>query len=443
MSRRLPARILCAYALPAIGLAAMGWWIVLALLKYAGQELGVGPAALGAIFAVGRVWDAVSDPVVGWASDRTRGRFGRRRPWMLAGAAPAALAFVALWWAPVAMGTPALVWIGGSLFVYYAASTIIAVPHASLGAELSLDSHQRTRLFAARGGLEFIGVLLGAAALGWLEAAEDPRRAATSIAALFGSLLVVGVVLSVGVLREPAEHRDRFRANPWSAFRDVWRNEHARQLIAVFFFSELALSSLAAALPFASGVLGAEPDGGMAAVLVVFMLLVGGSIPMWVWLAGRFGKRRVWLLASALGTLGFAGLFVAGTGPQWALSLFGLCAAVTQGATRVLPHSVKADVIDVDEQRTGERKEGTYFAAWNLAQKTAAGASIAVTGMVLQLAGVGEEGASPDGIRFAIAGWPALLLAVSTLLLWRFRLDGADAASGNLQALPGAVVTSA
>ena len=425
MTKPLETKLLLAYGLPSLGLAAMNWWIVLALLSYSDRVLGFGPAAVGAVFALGRVWDAVSDPWVGWGSDRTRNRFGRRRPWMAWGAVPAALAFVALWSAPTAADGDSPYWIMLALLAFYSASTMVAVPHASLGAELSPDSHQRTRLFAVRGALEFVGMLLGVAALGWLEQATDQRLAATQAACVLGLVLVTTTWVSVGILEEPKEHRDRFHASPYRAFRDVWRNEHARTLLLVFFLSELAISSLAAALPYATAVFGGA-DQGSALTLLVFIVPIALSIPLWVRGAKRFGKRRVWLFASAMSTVGFLGLFLVGPESAALLAVLGFVVGVGQGAVRVLPHAVKADVIDIDEQRTGERKEGTYFAAWNLAQKAAAGGSIAVTGMLIQVAGISDgEIANPWAVRMVVAGWPALLLAFATLGLTRLRVgDG-------------------
>ncbi len=425
MSAPLPNRVLWAYGLPSLGLAAMNWWIILALLSYSDGVLGIGPAAVGAVFGLGRLWDAVSDPWVGWSSDRTRSRFGRRRPWMILGSVPAAVAFVALWASPTVENGGGPGWLMLALLAFYTASTAVSVPHASLGAELSTDSHQRTRLFAARGALEFLGMLLGVAALGWLEQAADARVAAMQIGAVLGVVLIVGTWICVFQLSEPEDHQDRFRANPYAAFRDVWQNEHARTLILVFFLSELAMSSLAAALPFATSAFGSG-DQSSALTLLFFICPIALSIPLWVRAARRFGKRRVWLFASAISTLGFAGLFLSDNESILWLSILGMAVGFGQGAVRVLPHAVKADVIDIDELRTGDRKEGTYFAAWNLAQKAAAGCSIAMTGLLLQFAGISNgEVANPVAVKWVIAGWPATLLALATLGLTRLKVgDG-------------------
>ena len=118
-AQTLSPKTLLLYALPAAGMTCMHWLIMVFLLKYSTDVIGLSPAIVGAIFAGSRLWDAVSDPIAGWASDRTRTRFGRRRPWMLVAAVPGALAFYALWRAPTdATATLSAVWLAASLFFF-------------------------------------------------------------------------------------------------------------------------------------------------------------------------------------------------------------------------------------------------------------------------------------------------------------------------------------
>jgi len=286
-------------------------------------------------------------------------------------------------------------------------------------------------------------MLLGVAALGWLEQAADARVAAIQVGVVLGLVLMAGTWICVFQLSEPEDHQDRFRANPYTAFRDVWRNEHARTLILVFFLSELAMSSLAAALPFATTAFGSG-NHSSALTLLFFICPIALSIPLWVRAARRFGKRRVWLFSSAISSIGFAGLFFADNESIVLLSILGLAVGLGQGAVRVLPHAVKADVIDIDELRTGDRKEGTYFAAWNLAQKAAAGCSIAVTGLLLELAGISNgEVANPTVVKMVIAGWPATLLALATLGLTRLRVGDGDPPTPKKMRPMGAVAATA
>ena len=425
-----PRWMLLAWALPAAGQVAMLWLVIVYLLKFSTDVLGVGPAVVGGLFGLARLWDAVSDPAVGFWSDRTACRFGRRRPWMAAAALPAALAFVALWSPPAALtGGPLVLWLAGALLLLYTALTVFGVPHASLGAELSADHHRRTGIFALRAGFEFGGILLAIGAIHWLDTAVDPRAAAREASLLIGGATALCILASVALLREPVEHVGRGGRRPLCAFADVWRNEHARLLLAVFFLSELALSALAATVPYLSEHV-MEAPGQSGIFLLGFMAPAVLAIPLWIPISRRLGKRNAWLLSCAAATLCFASFASIDTADRAViLGVAGLL-GVVQGGMRILPHSIKADVIDLDELRTGERKEGAYFATWNFVQKAAGAGAVVVTGLALEVAGVrpGGGGGPVDAerMRMVTAVMPALLLAVATLLLARLRFGEAE-----------------
>ena len=417
------------WALPHAGTTAMLWLVMVYLLKFSTDVLGVGPAVVGALFGVGRLWDAISDPAVGFLSDRTTSSFGRRRPWIAAAALPTALAFVALWSPPASLSGAALVlWLGGALLLLYTGLTAFQVPHASLGAELSQDHHARTSIFAVRAGFGFCGILAAIGCLALLENAAAPRETARHVAMGLGGISVVWMIGSALLLGERREHQGRGASHPYRAFADVWRNEHARLLFAVFFLSELGLASLAAAVPYISKpMMGGEGQSGL--ILLAFLAPAVVSIPLWVPIARRIGKRNAWLLASLIATLSFAAISLFGPGQEVAFFCLAGLIGLTQGATQTLPHSIKADVIDVDELRTGERKEGAYFAAWNFVQKAAGGFSIALMGVMLEVSGLSRtDGGEPSewSIRLVMSVVPALLVGAATLLLLRFRLGEAE-----------------
>ena len=157
-------------ALSALIVFGTGGIIPIALFNIAGQlmaligniSLGLSAFWLGVILIIPRLWDALSDPIVGHLSDNTRSRFGRRRPWLLAGAIAVAISFVLLWWVPKGEAVQnwfstesAYQWfqLGYILFfllVFFTACTVFEIPHGALGMAMSTDPHQRTRLFGAK-----------------------------------------------------------------------------------------------------------------------------------------------------------------------------------------------------------------------------------------------------------------------------------------------------
>jgi GPH family glycoside/pentoside/hexuronide:cation symporter len=425
----ISARTLALYGLPVVATEAMFSLVVFWQLKFATDVLGVSPAAMGALFGAARIADALIDPLAGFASDRTRSRFGRRRPWILLAALPMGLAFAASWSPPRALEGGALVlWMAVTVVGFYAAQSAFGIPHASLGAELTTSHHGRTRVFGARAAFAGAGMLLGLAALAVLERASDPRATATAIAASLGLLATaMATVCAVGVrerapLETPAAH------SPFRAAADVLRNPHARRLLAVFFCAELSTALLSTMLPYAAQYLLHDPTA-TTRTLLCFLIATMLSLPAWVALARRFGKRRAWLLSSSACTVGFASIWLVQPGDG--LVLAGIAAAIglAHGAVRVLPLSIQADVMDWDELHTGERKEGTYVAAWNLAAKAAAGIGVASCGALLASAGFAPgapaSAEAQTAMRLASSLLPAAAYGVATWLLAGFALDEA------------------
>jgi GPH family glycoside/pentoside/hexuronide:cation symporter len=420
--------VLFAYAAPALTNSFLFTSISMFLLKYSTDVLLIAPAMIGTIFGLSRLWDAVTDPVAGYLSDHTHTRWGRRRPWMLASAIPAGLTFLAIWAPPGGLEARSLtLWMTASIFLFYTAMTCFNVPYSALGAELSQGYHDRTRVFGARAFSDYAGVIMAAVLILILERAEDPRSAAARLAVLGGLLMIVAISWSVFRLREPRENQARGAGrNPYRAFGDVLRNPHARQLLAVFFLETLGFQSFVTLLPFMTQYILEQP-GSTAYYLfgAIFTTLV--SIPFWIPLSRRYGKVRVWNASLFAKALLFAALTQVGAGDTALIATITVLFGAASGAGSVLGPSLKADVIDSDEARTGERKEGTFFAAWGLAQKTAVGCSILISGLVLQWTGFAANEVQGDdallGIRTLTSYLPLLLHVAAVGVLLRFGLS--------------------
>lgn len=424
---RLGTGSIVRYSLPAIPLGFMGGLVSLYLLKFATDVLLVAPALFAAAFSLAKIWDAVSDPMVGYLSDRTGRSAGRRRPWVIRSIVPVIVGFAALWAPPAALSGSAMsVWICAAVFFYYTAYTVANVPHLAWGAELSRDYHERTRIFGTRGVFDLVGLLLGAGCIGLLQTSADERTTAVWIAA--GFALGAGVLMAVGALgtRERAEYSGRGGATPLSAISDVAGNRLARILLAVFFLESLAMSSLAVLFPYVTEYV--MTGSGFSAHYII--LTLGAALltfPAWIPLSRRFGKRNPWIAANLLKTVAFAALFFAGPERVWLMLPMAMLIGVGEGCTIILPASIKADVIDVDELETGERKEGAYFAGWNLARKLAGGAAIAITGLFLQFSGYEANAVQSEEtqlvIRLLFSAFPFACHVVAIALLLRFDLD--------------------
>jgi GPH family glycoside/pentoside/hexuronide:cation symporter len=429
---RLPWRTLLIYAVPGAGSHFLSMLVMVMSLNFASDVLGVSTAAMGSILFSCKIWDALLVPVVGHWSDRTRLRLGRRKPWLLASAAPLALFSLMIFAPPAALAGPALVaWLAASVLGFYAAFTSFEVPHMALGAELTQEVQGRNRVFGIRMLVNSLGLLaaitFGAAVL---EDLSRARENAFWLVAGTGSATALLVALAVAAL--PPERRDyagRGGQNLWRSLRDVLGNPHARLLLLVLLIETVAIGGMSALMPFVARYVVEVPDV-MAELFLVFTLPTIFSIPLWMWLGQRFERRKLWRFAMAMASAGFSLQLFLDRGTIGLMAVSALVAGTALGCGASLGDALKADVIDYDELATGERKEGAYFATWNLVQKLATGLMLAVVGIGLDRAGFapGAEQAEAvrDAIRFLMGGLPALAFAIGCAVLGRFRLGQAE-----------------
>jgi len=419
---------LVAFSAPGIGIGFIWGLLSLYFLKFSTDVLLIAPATIGVLLGLSRVWDGVTDPLVGIWSDRTPTRWGRRRPWLLASALPIALLFVALWSPPPALaGTGLVLWVGAAVFLLYAALTTFNIPHKALGAELLQGHHARTRVFAALGIAESIGTLAAAGALGLLETATVPRATAGGIAGAAGIATALLIGLCVVGVRERPDYVERGGTDrPLRALRSVGRNPHARVLLGVFFLELLGHTAFVSALPYVSDYV-LETKGATSLYLGAALVTTLLSIPIWTRVSRRFGKVRSWRASLAAKLVLFGALFALGAGDRNLALVVSVLYGLTYGCGIAIAPSVKADVIDSDEAETGERREGLYFATWNLSLKSAIGLSLALSGFVLAASGfvpnAAQSASALFGIRSLVSLVPLATHAAALALLLRFQLD--------------------
>ncbi len=428
--QRVPNSKLLAYGVPIFGVSYLLFFLQFYFLKFATDVLLLSPAIVGVLFSLAKFWDGINGPLVGSFSDRSRSRFGRRRPFMVVSLPFLAIGFVMLWMIPHALeGNALIAWIGVGLFVFYTAFDAYTLPHAALGAELSRDPHERTRLFAVRQMSFTVGILLAFGGIQVAMNAEDPRGTAAAMAipaALVGMLVLAITPL---LLREPTVSGARGGRGLLPALRDVVSTRPARLLLFVYFVESAGVGAVGTLAPYIAEYLLRRPDvvGLLPAAYVISGVI---SIPIWVRISRSFGKRDTWLAAMVLAAGAFGGMWFVGEGDVALLMSLLVVAGSAMGCGGVMASALMADVIDIDERRTGERKEGVYSAAMLLVLKVGTAFATAASGIVMTTTGfvpnVVQTETSLFGIRLLFAGLPFVGFVVGALLFRRFSLDDDD-----------------
>ena len=394
---RTPFGTTIAYGMPAIGAGYMYLLMSLYVMKFSTDVLLIAPAVMGVIFSISRIWDAVSDPIAGYLSDRTTFKFGRRRTWILISFIPISLGFLAVFSPPESIQGQSLdLWMLIAILSFYSAITLLNVPHMALGAELSEDYHERTRLFGVRHIGFTLGSILALVSMSLLISEENSsdgnvRLMARNLAFFAIGAMSLMIFYAVSRLKENPEFQNRVNKNPFKAFRDVWVNPHARILIAVLFIENIGGAVIGVLTLYVTQYI-VEAPAWAPLIIFAYMLPSALSVPLWIPLSRKFGKVNLWVFSLAFTGISFGGIFIIpfleSVNDRLIVMFAGaFLGGMAAGCGGAIGPSVKGDVIDYDEYLTGERKEGSYFAALNFVFKTATGIMLLVTGFVLQFSG--------------------------------------------------------
>ncbi len=434
---RTPWAAVFAFGAPAIGVGYMALLLSLYVMKFATDVLLIAPAVMGLIFSISRIWDAVSDPMAGYLSDRTTSKLGRRRSWMFASIIPVAATFIMVFSPPASLtGTALVAWMAVAIIGFYTALTIFFVPHMAFGAEISDDYHERTRLFGMRHAFYTTGSILALISMQFLINAEVQGEAeirAVSeyqswIAAIITSALILYAVVQ---LRERSDYQRSNTSGPFAAMKDVFANPHARLLYAVWFIENVGTSAIGALTLYVTAYVVGAPQWAPA-IILCYMVPSSLGVPVWLKLSRRFGKLPTWRISMVGTGIAFGSMFMLLVIDSlegrlsWIMGAAFIAGFSAAGGGSIGP-SVQSDVIDYDELRTGQRKEGSYYAAWNFVNKSALGVILLLMGFVLQFAGFVPNQEQTMEVKIAILGLyggaPLFFCTFGAWLFGRFELD--------------------
>ncbi|MBU0726871.1 MAG: MFS transporter [Alphaproteobacteria bacterium] len=425
MQGRLPLGILAAYGIPGLPMAALGLPLFIYLPTFYATDLGLSLTAVGAILLLARLWDGVTDPIIGVLSDRTHTRWGRRRPWII-GATP--LVLVSLWMLfvpPAGAGTMhLLVW----SMALYLGWTMLALPHAAWGAELSGEYHERSRITASREIFVVLGTLVAAGLPVVVTGGTGPVLKVLAISLLVA--LPLAVLIACVFVGEPGAGRQRITR--WQEGMAVLvANRPFRRLIAAYL-----LNGIANGLPATLVLLFAAQVLQLAEMSGIFLVVYFGCgilfIPLWLALSRRLDKHRSWCVAMLLNCAFFAPVPLLGAGDFAGFMAICVLTGLCLGADLALPPSMQADVVDVDTAETGEGRAGLYFALWGMATKLALALAVGIAFPLLDLAGF-DANAAPGastgaGVWMLVALYslaPIAFKLAAIALMWNFPISAA------------------
>jgi GPH family glycoside/pentoside/hexuronide:cation symporter len=432
--QHVPVSKKTAYAAPAFALAVVGIPVYVYIPKFYTDVVGIHIGVLGILILAVRLFDAVTDPLIGVVSDRTQTRYGRRRPFVAIGSLALAGAIFFLFNPPA--GTPGFetLWFGVWIFCLFLFWTVVTVPYESLGPEITFNYHERTILFGMRDGALIAGTLIAASSpfiisrLLGLPGGPAAEKAKFFWISLIYCPLVIGLCWwCVLAIRERPGPAGQERV-PWlGGLGQVLRNRPF--IILLVSYTVAAFGSNLPATLILYYVQYVLRSSSADLFLVLYFVTGILFLPLWVHMAKSIGKKYSWIASMAVNTGAFIGVFFLGPGDAGIYGILVFLSGIGFGATLAIPSAMQADVIDYDELLTGKRREGQYIGLWSIAKKLAAALGVGISLSLLGVSGYSPNVEQSESVvfylRFLYALVPSICNLVALVIVLFYPIDRA------------------
>lgn len=425
-----------------LGAAITANILVFFLMIFFTNVAGLPAGLAGSILMIGKISDAINDPIVGVLSDRTKSRWGRRYPWMIFGAIPFGILFFCQWIVP-----PLGQW---GLFAYYVAIgilfnlgyTAINLPYTALTPELTQDYNERTSLNSFRFAFS-IGGSIGSLILAQVifSTVEDPQQRYLILGGICAFIAVLPIYwcffgtrhrLAMMTQRQP-EMEEAVSLPIAEQLKIVWSNRPFLLVIGIYLCSWLAVQVTASILPYfvVNCMQLSEEKFPQVAIMVQGTALL--MLFVWSKVSDRYGKKVVYFMGVGLWIIAQGGLFFLQPDQIPLMYFLAVLAGCGVSTAYLIPWSMVPDTIDLDELKTGQRREGIFYAFMVLLQKIGLAVGLFLVGISLESAGFIERVAGqplPEqppsalmAIRVAIGPLPTLVLLGGLLFAYFYPIS--------------------
>jgi glycoside/pentoside/hexuronide:cation symporter, GPH family len=396
-------------------------------LFYLTDVVGLRPAYAGAAILIGRIWDAVTDPVMGMISDRTHSRWGRRRVFLLLGSLPLGLSFFLLWTIPTGFTQfQMFIFSAVTYMLHMTALTAVVVPYQTLTVEMTSDYDERTSLTAYRMIFSILGGLVGVVLPKMI---VDGFSVQTT--GYFAMAIVFGLCIASAPLFPFAGCRENGTPtctpfSPLKDFKKVWDNKPFRFILFMFLSTWTAINMLETMFMYFFKYW-LKMDNQFDLIMGLIFIVAALFLPFWVKVSAKAGKKIAYMLG--VGFLGFCIFGVIFISPANAMPVYIISFLIGIGisAAHVMPHSIIPDSIDFGRVQTGEQTEGMYYGFLTFLQKIGTASAIGLSGIILDLAGYVPGVSQPENvlwtIRILFGPVPGILLLIGILCIYYYPID--------------------
>jgi oligogalacturonide transporter len=404
-------------------------------LLFLTTNVGINPAMAGLIVSLGKIWDAVTDPMMGIISDKTRSRFGRRRVYFLLGIVPITFSFILLWLNPPLTGAAQFLYYLLAYMLFNTVFTMVMVPYNALPAEMLQEYTQRSKMMGIRMIFSQIGTLVSAVVPGVIFSMVGRNDLG-----YFYFALIIGIFFAtpwiftyLGTWEREVTEEERSRQaktlkDIFGEFFSTFRNKSFRSHIGMYLsayasmdiFMALLMYYLIYHLKYTQGE--SLILGTVLIVQIIGIVIVSRSCMKW-------GNAKVFRRHSLISLVGILALSLLPSGvPAWVIMAAGALFAIGLAGGVFIPYNNLPFVIDADKIISGRSREGIYSGMTTFMRKIAQALALQLVGIGLSLFNFVEGGEvqslqTVNGIRFMFIFFPFVLLTAGIFFSRNFRID--------------------
>ena len=378
---------------------------------------------------IGKIWDAITDPITGYISDRTTSRWGRRRPYMFVGAIISFFS-MGLMFTKVSFSSELF------LFLYLTflycllntAYTLVNIPYAALLPELSSDYNERTILTGYRMSFAVIGTFVGAAAvLPIIDFFSTKEAGWTFVGYFMGAIMLITALITIWAVREPQRVVLIEQKGFFVTYKEVLFNKVFLSALIPWSLFIMGTSMVQGALIyFFKDIFGNEGLFQIALVLLLTFSLA--FIPVWVKISKKIGKKNSYMIGMGIMSVGVLSFSLLGEvlGPIFAIIVMAV-SGIGLSTHYVMPHAILPDVVEYDaHHHNGIRREGVYSSLWTFMSKIGQALALAISGWVLAIFAYNPNSVSSlanIGIKLMCGPLPIIFYIIGIIILHYFPID--------------------
>jgi GPH family glycoside/pentoside/hexuronide:cation symporter len=399
------------------------------LLYYLTDVVELSAALAGTVLMIGKIWDAITDPITGYLSDRTVSRWGRRRPYMFVGSVISFFAMGMMFTIPTTSSQVILfVYLTFLYCLLNTAYTLVNIPYAALLPELSSDYNERTILTGYRMSFAVLGTFVGAGAvLPIINIFASQEAGWTFIGYFMGSIMLITSLITIWAIREPVRVEVKEQKGFLVTYKEALGNRVFLLALIPWALFIMGTSMVQGALVyFFTNIFGNEGLFQIALILLLTFSLV--FIPVWVNISNRIGKKKCYMIGMGImgaGVLIFS-LLGEALGPIFAVSIMAV-SGIGLSTHYVMPHAILPDVVEHDAYyHKGIRREGVFSSLWTFLSKIGQALALALNGWILALFAYNPNEVSSlsnIGIKLLCGPIPILFYIIGIIILHYYPID--------------------